>query len=227
MLKQYKNSKRGFTIIEVVLVLAIAGLIFLMVFLALPALQRSQRDTQRSDDIARLQTAIINYQTNNRGKIPTDTNDVAGHDVKQASGTYSTGTWGYFYDNYILVGSAGNTDTFADPNGDPYSLKIYYCAGSATAKLSAGAECAASVQRNTIDFDSQSEGTTDKNGSSIDLTISDTLTQAGTGVKSTGFSIGIVLNATCQDELAVASTGTRKVAILYKKEGGGAICLNN
>ena len=35
----------GFTIIEVVLVLAIAGLIFLMVFIALPVLQRSQRDT--------------------------------------------------------------------------------------------------------------------------------------------------------------------------------------
>ena len=43
----------GFTIIEVVLVLAIAGLIFLMVFLALPALQRSQRDTQRKNDMAR------------------------------------------------------------------------------------------------------------------------------------------------------------------------------
>ena len=36
---------RGFTIIEVVLVLAIAALIFLMVFIALPALQASQRDT--------------------------------------------------------------------------------------------------------------------------------------------------------------------------------------
>ena len=43
-LDQHKN---GFTIIEVVLVLAIAGLIFLMVFIALPALQRSQRDAQR------------------------------------------------------------------------------------------------------------------------------------------------------------------------------------
>ncbi|MBQ3261101.1 type II secretion system protein, partial [Candidatus Saccharibacteria bacterium] len=30
------NFKKGFTIIEVVLVLAIAGLIFLMVFIALP-----------------------------------------------------------------------------------------------------------------------------------------------------------------------------------------------
>ena len=41
------SQAEGFTIIEVVLVLAIAGLIFLMVFVALPALQRSQRDTQR------------------------------------------------------------------------------------------------------------------------------------------------------------------------------------
>ncbi|MCL2869540.1 prepilin-type N-terminal cleavage/methylation domain-containing protein, partial [Candidatus Saccharibacteria bacterium] len=39
--KHFK-TRQGFTIIEVVLVLAIAGLIFLMVFIALPALQRSQ-----------------------------------------------------------------------------------------------------------------------------------------------------------------------------------------
>ena len=49
------NSKfPAFTIIEVVLVLAIAGLIFLMVFIALPALQRNQRDTQRKNDMSRL-----------------------------------------------------------------------------------------------------------------------------------------------------------------------------
>ncbi|MBS7346174.1 MAG: type II secretion system protein, partial [Candidatus Sacchiramonaceae bacterium] len=44
-----KHKKYGFTIIEVVLVLAIAGLIFLVVFIALPALQRNQRDTQREN----------------------------------------------------------------------------------------------------------------------------------------------------------------------------------
>ena len=56
-----RNSKKGFTIIEVVLVLAIGGLIFLMVFIALPALQRSQRDTQRKDDLARFMSATIEY----------------------------------------------------------------------------------------------------------------------------------------------------------------------
>ena len=64
------KNKKGFTIIEVVLVLAIAGLIFLMVFIALPALQRSQRNTQREDDISRFLTAANDYQTNNNGKTP-------------------------------------------------------------------------------------------------------------------------------------------------------------
>jgi prepilin-type N-terminal cleavage/methylation domain-containing protein len=64
------NTKKGFTIIEVVLVLAIAGLIFLMVFIALPALQRNQRDTQRKNDLSRIQSAVNSYQANNKGKIP-------------------------------------------------------------------------------------------------------------------------------------------------------------
>ena len=58
----------GFTIIEVVLVLAIAGLIFLMVFLALPALQRSQRDTQRKQDVAMVVTTLHNWKANNKGR---------------------------------------------------------------------------------------------------------------------------------------------------------------
>ena len=67
MAKANINSKKGFTIIEVVLVLAIAGLIFLMVFVALPALQRSQRDTARRNDLARVDTSLVQYQTNNQG----------------------------------------------------------------------------------------------------------------------------------------------------------------
>lgn len=64
------QQKKGFTIIEVVLVLAIAGLIFLMVFIALPALQRGQRDNQRRDDIARVASQLTSYSTNNRGELP-------------------------------------------------------------------------------------------------------------------------------------------------------------
>ena len=70
------NLYRGFTIIEVVLVLAIAGLIFLMVFLALPALQRSQRNEQRKRDMVEIAGAIQNYRSDNKGKMPISPHDI-------------------------------------------------------------------------------------------------------------------------------------------------------
>ena len=97
---QKRQNKQGFTIIEVVLVLAIAALIFLMVFIALPALQRNQRDTQRKDDVGRLMTAVNNYQSNNRGKLPDD----------QAA-------WDDFKDTYLKADDAGGNE-FTDPSGE-------------------------------------------------------------------------------------------------------------
>ncbi len=75
-----KQTVKGFTIIEVVLVLAIAGLIFLMVFVALPALQSGQRDTARKQDVGNVGTAINNYSSANRGKLPT-TEQLAGNEA--------------------------------------------------------------------------------------------------------------------------------------------------
>ena len=68
------NSKKGFTIIEVVLVLAIAGLIFVMIFITLPSLQRSQRDTARKKDVDRFLAAIQTHQANNRNRLPNEIN---------------------------------------------------------------------------------------------------------------------------------------------------------
>lgn len=78
---QQQKQQKGFTIIEVVLVLAIAALIFLMVFLALPALQRGQRDTARKNDISIVSSAVTDYTSNNNGTFPsaaTYTNDQTG-----------------------------------------------------------------------------------------------------------------------------------------------------
>ncbi len=71
-------NQKGFTIIEVVLVLAIAGLIFLMVFIALPALQRNQRDTARKNDVSTIASAVTTYTSNNRGSFP-DQGDLSGY----------------------------------------------------------------------------------------------------------------------------------------------------
>ena len=61
-----RKRQAGFTIIEVVLVLAIAGLIFLMVFIALPALQRSQRDSLRRQHARSVADAANRALINNR-----------------------------------------------------------------------------------------------------------------------------------------------------------------
>lgn len=60
----------GFTIIEVLIVLAIAGLILLIVFLAVPALQRSARNTSRKTDAAAVLSAMTEYSDNNAGVLP-------------------------------------------------------------------------------------------------------------------------------------------------------------
>jgi len=98
-------KSKGFTIIEVVLVLAIAGLIFLMVFIALPTLQKSQRDTQRKDDLSRIETQITSYANNNRGTVPSSLITTSGSPAKS------------FVQNYLGGTSANTSGTdFQDPS---------------------------------------------------------------------------------------------------------------
>jgi prepilin-type N-terminal cleavage/methylation domain-containing protein len=84
-----KVEQKGFTIIEVVLVLAIAGLIFLMVFIALPALQASQRDTARKSDVSTITAAVTQYVGNNRGSYPTTNTELTAISTNVSSNTTS------------------------------------------------------------------------------------------------------------------------------------------
>ncbi|HSX32244.1 MAG TPA: type II secretion system protein [Candidatus Saccharimonadales bacterium] len=86
----HKTKDKGFTIIEVLIVLAIAGLILLVVFLAVPALQRNARNTTRKSDVASILAGISEYVNNNDGTQP----------ANQA--TMGTG-------NTATIGSSGNT----------------------------------------------------------------------------------------------------------------------
>lgn len=74
MLNKVKNRKQeGFTIIEVLIVLAIAGLILLIVFLAVPALQRNSRNTQRKEDASKALGALQEAVNNSGGSLATGT----------------------------------------------------------------------------------------------------------------------------------------------------------
>ena len=90
MKKSYKQKRQeGFTIIEVLIVLAIAALILLIVFLAVPALQRNSRNTQRKADISASLAAITEFESNNNGVVPLVACAVAGSPGAYA---FSTGT---------------------------------------------------------------------------------------------------------------------------------------
>lgn len=92
MLQKLKNRKEsGFTIIEVLIVLAIAGLILLVVFLAVPALQRNSRNTQAKNTASSVLGAVSEFSNNNGGQLPT-TATVSGNTVTftGANGTTSS-----------------------------------------------------------------------------------------------------------------------------------------
>lgn len=67
---QNQHGSRGFTIIEVMIVLVVAATIILIVFLAVPSAQRSMRNTQRKEDAARVLAAAEEWRTNNANALP-------------------------------------------------------------------------------------------------------------------------------------------------------------
>jgi prepilin-type N-terminal cleavage/methylation domain-containing protein len=67
------KAKDGFTIIEVIIVLVIAAIIMLAVFLVVPQLQRTQRNSRRQNDARRVLAAGEQFAANNSGYYPTQT----------------------------------------------------------------------------------------------------------------------------------------------------------
>lgn len=68
-MKRTKPTEKGFTLIEVVLVLAIGGLIFLLAFLAFRQVSANRRDTQRRADAGRVIAELQNYYAD-KGSYP-------------------------------------------------------------------------------------------------------------------------------------------------------------
>jgi prepilin-type N-terminal cleavage/methylation domain-containing protein len=125
-----KNRKQqGFTIIEVLIVLAIAGLIMLIVFLAVPALQRNQRNTARKSDASQLLSELANVTSNANGTAPTAcTGATASCWVRQLKlGQYDQTTAGV---DWKGTATAANTGT-APTENQVFIYKGAECNGAA------------------------------------------------------------------------------------------------
>ena len=212
MAKNNTNTKQGFTIIEVVLVLAIAGLIFLMVFVALPALQRSQRDTARRNDMSRVDTSLVQYQTNNNTK----SNNLPGAgvwkgktDFKEGNNCSSTDVACQFVRDYMNSGAAEveKVNEFEDPEGTPYSVLIT----SNWAKVADGGTGTLGV----ITFNENSKLIEKNDGYTI-----------GGNNPFSEHVVYIVPGGRCEGEV-VRQSQKRHFAVLYRLEGAGVYCIDD
>lgn len=125
-----KRNSKGFTLIEAALVLGIAGMIFLMVFMALPQMLRSRRDTERKSDVMYFVEMLQAFQANNRGALPSGLMsgsrvEKRPSDIERNSGVYSGKDtyWDAFYHDYF-------DDDFMDPNGEAYQIEPVQCRDS-------------------------------------------------------------------------------------------------
>lgn len=136
------KSKKGFTIIEVVIVLAIAGLIFAVVFWAVPNLQKSNHDNTRRNLAASIMSSLESYAGNHGGDYPAET-----------SASFRDGFLRSFFTEFE---DPLGTDFLTATVGDACSATNIVCFGNI---VTSGAFAANLSYQTTVKCDSNAPGT--------------------------------------------------------------------
>lgn len=71
-----KLLNNGFTMLELIMTMAIIGVLAGMFIVNYPGVQRNARDTQRKSDLKQYQNALEVYANNNDGLYPTTTGNI-------------------------------------------------------------------------------------------------------------------------------------------------------
>jgi len=114
------KSRKAFTIVEVVLVLAVFGLIIVMVFIAFPSLRNAQRRVQRQDDLSRITALTITYRAAHGNSSPFKDLDTAEDFTNKYIDESCTGA---AKNGSTLKFSSCGQD-FKDPDGSPYGFDL-------------------------------------------------------------------------------------------------------
>lgn len=207
------KKKSGFTFIEVALVLAIAGLIFAMAFVALPSLMASQRDADRKAKVMEFVSDVKTYQTNNsRGALPilSDDNGPEVFDFEEAISLPEiepNNSWRAMVRDYV-------DRDFTEASGNPYKFYIVRCLASDGKTLATGSACAYG--------DSILEENGNKYNSFAKLNDPNDL-NFETGADGV---IYVAIGATCDGDHAIKTNGDRSIAAIQVLERAGRHCYN-
>lgn len=137
-MKKLSSRDKGFTLIEIVIVLAIAALIILVVLQAVGAAQKSNRDSTRKQEAARIVSLLEQYASNNGGTYPSSAAGLL-DGTQDATGTTTTGLM-YNYDasldqKYNAIGGTyvnGGSLTGACPTVKTTTYTILYAPATAS-----------------------------------------------------------------------------------------------
>ena len=136
-----KKITDGFTIVETMIVLAIAGLIILIVLLAVPALQRSSTNTNMKSDASAIAAAISDFESNNGGSIPT-----TGDFPSTGSLTYTIGVTG----DITSTAKIQTSDAISASTNKPDTNSMSTAGNNNTIYISIGYSCDATANSRTI-----------------------------------------------------------------------------
>lgn len=217
------KTKRGFTLIEVALVLAIAGLIFLMVFQVVPTVQRNQRDTARNEILGNVQAQLMNWQTSHNGNLPkvaanpADTSGGNGiYKLWEADESFSNCDKNVaceFVRNY-MNSATSDTNAFKDPDGEFFNVVV-------TKNVS--------KESDMSDLDTVTFATADGIDAGLKTDTDDELQKTyatiQTDLENTfdAHVLYIIPGATCHENEAISSK-RNNFAILYYMESSGVTC---
>lgn len=137
--KLRKINTDGFTIIEVLIVLAIAGLILVIVFLAVPALERNARNEERKTDVANTLSGWSQFLADNNQTVPTGCSVAGGqfsytgssNEAVTKLGIMTNCQWGgtigtTLNDIYVVPGDVCNSADTAPTAGQATDVALIY-----------------------------------------------------------------------------------------------------
>lgn len=109
------NVKRAFTLLELLIVIALIGILITIAAVSYSSAQKKTRDSRRMTDVKNIQTALEQYYADNNGAYPAQ--GTAMGDLQ--TGGYLPGGWpkdpGSTHDDYVYTSATTTTYYVCSP----------------------------------------------------------------------------------------------------------------
>ncbi|HEY1646239.1 MAG TPA: prepilin-type N-terminal cleavage/methylation domain-containing protein [Candidatus Saccharimonadales bacterium] len=156
--EKIKKIEEGFTIVETLIVLAIAALILAIVLIAVPDLQRSAKNTDMTQAGENLVSGINSFEGNNNGALPTAIAqpDTSGN-VTISSTVAGAVSASQHVGNYVItVQSAGTADAASGANFG--TIFVQFSAECPTPSQGSSITPTASSRETAVDYTIETSG---------------------------------------------------------------------